>query len=309
MTGGTLTYAGADGLQLGSESFMTLAGGTAYLSGMTVNSATGGNGVSELAVTGGTLYLGAAGLAVNTPGATVFAQFGTGTVGASADWASSAPITLTPAGNTTFQTADASGAAHNITLNGALSGGGGLTVTGAGTLILAGHDTYTGATNVLSGILEITGSDSNSSSLSIANAAVCYLAGGSLSISGGITNNGIFKTSGSALLSLTGAFINNGVLDLINGPQTLPANFTNNGAVLTASSVQVQQLAKSGSTLTLTVQGYPQHTYQLQHTASLAAPVTWTNVGAAQAGMGLPLTFTDPAATGTAGFYQVLVAP
>ncbi len=307
VTGGTLTYAGADGVQLGSESYMTLAGGTANLSGITVNSSTGGNGVSELVMTGGTLYLGAAGLAVITPGATVFAQLGTGTLGASANWTSSAPITLT--GNTTFQTADASGVAHNITLAGALSGGGGLTVTGGGTLTLAGHDTYTGATNIFSGILEITGSDSISSSLTVASGAVCYVAGGSLSISGGITNNGIFKTSGSASLSLTGAFINNGVLDLINGPQTLPPNFTNNGTVLTASSVQVQQLAINGSNFTLTVQGYAEHTYQLQRTTSLAAPVTWINVGPAQTGMGSPLTFTDTGATTPQGFYQVQVLP
>ncbi len=306
MTGGTLTYTGSDGLQLGSESFMTITGGTASLSGITVNSAPGGNGTSELTVTGGTLYLGAAGLAMNSPGATVFAHLGTATIGASAAWASSAPVSLT--GNTTFQTADASGSPHNITLSGALTGGGALTKTGGGTLILSGPATYSGATSILSGILELTGSLSNTTSLLVANGAVFYLAGGSLTVAGPITNDGIFKLSGSPALAQSGAFINNGVLDLINGPQTLPGNFTNNGAVLDAGSVQVQQLAMSGSNFTLTIQGYAQHTYQLQRTPSLAPPADMVQRGPAQAGAGSVLIFTDTGgATGAVGFYQVQV--
>jgi hypothetical protein len=111
-------------------------------------------------------------------------------------------------------------------------------------------------------------------------------------------------------MTSTGTFTNNGVLDLINGLQTLPANFVNDGTVLNASSVQAQGLTMSGSSFTLTIVGYAQHTYQLQRTTSLTAPVTWTNVGAAQTGTGSPLTFSDSGgATGTQGFYQILVSP
>jgi autotransporter-associated beta strand protein len=210
----------------------------------------------------------------------------------------------------TFQTANASGTPENITLNGALSVAGGLTQTGAGTLTLGGADTITGAASVTNGIMKLTGSLSGATSLSVSSGAVFHLAGGSLSVSGGITNNGIFKLSGTPALAQTGSFINNGVLDMIDGPQTLPASFTNNGTVLTSSSVQPQSVTMTGSNFTLTIHGYAQHTYQLQSTASLVAPVTWTNVGAPQIGAGSPLTFTDTGgAGGTQGFYQIMVSP
>jgi len=138
---------------------------------------------------------------------------------------------------------------------------------------------------------------------------VLYLDGGTLHIAGSVTNNGTVKLSGSATLTLTGSFTNNGVLDLIDGPQTLPTGFVNDGTVLNANSVQVQQVGMNGSGFSLTIEGYAQHTYQLQSASSLAAPITWTNVGAAQTGTGGPLTFTDPGATGTNGFYQVEISP
>jgi autotransporter-associated beta strand protein len=175
-------------------------------------------------------------------------------------------------------------------------------------LLLGGDDTYSGPTTLLDGVLEVTGSLSGTSSLTVVNGAVFYLSGGSLAVSGTITNNGIFKLSGSPALSQTGPFINNGVLDLINGPQTLPANFTNNGTVLDAGSVQVMKIGTGGSAFSLTLQGYAQHTYQLQRAAALVAPA-WANVGSPQIGAGVPLTLTDPAPSGAQAFYQVLVSP
>jgi fibronectin-binding autotransporter adhesin len=311
MTGGSLTYAGLDGLLLSTGAVTTTASissGTATLTGITLNA---GNGAVTTSLTlsgGATLYLGSVGLVENQPaGSNVTSSFGTATVGATAAWTTVTPITLS--GVTTFQTADASGAPHNITLAGGLSGGGSLTETGSGTLILGGANTYTGATNVLGGVLEITGSLTNTSSLTIANGAVCYLANGTLSVSGGITNNGILKLSGTPALAETGSLINNGVLDLINGPQTLPAKFTNNGTVLYSSSVSVQQVAMTGSSFALTIQGYAQHNYQLQRATSLVPPINWTNVGASQAGAGLPLTLTDTGTVGPVGFYHVQVTP
>jgi rhamnogalacturonan endolyase len=197
----------------------------------------------------------------------------------------------------------------STTYSGILSGNGGLTKTGAGTMIVTGSNTYTGTTTVSGGILEIMGAIAGSKSLSVSSGAVLYLDAGTLSIKGAITNSGLVKVAGAATVTLTGAFTNNGVLDLINGPQTLPSSFTNNGTVLTGSSAQMQQLGMSGSNFTLTIQGYAQHTYQLQSTPSLTAPVTWTNVGAAQVGTGAPLTFTDTGASSTQGFYEILVSP
>ena len=196
----------------------------------------------------------------------------------------------------------------NETYSGALSGSGALSKIGAGTQILSGACDYTGATNVLGGILEITGTLSGTSSLSVASNSVLYLAGGGLSVSGPIINFGTFKLSGAPTLSLTGTFTNNGVLDLINGPSALPPNFVNDGTVLDASNITVQQAAMSGTTFSVTILSYPQHTYQLQSSASLVNP-SWTNVGSSQAGTGSVLTFTDLSASGTQGFYQIVVSP
>jgi len=77
----------------------------AMLTGITLNQAnSAGNTMSSLLVSNGaTLYLGGVGLLINQPSSTVFAAFGNGTatVGAVADWSSTAPITL--AGTTTFK--------------------------------------------------------------------------------------------------------------------------------------------------------------------------------------------------------------
>ena len=184
-----------------------------------------------------------------------------------------------------------------------------VTKVGAGTQILSGSCDYTGPTTVSAGVLEITGTLSSTSSVSVANGAVFYLAGGgSLSVAGSITNNGIFKIAGTPAFSFTGSFINNGVLDLINGPSTLPANFVNNGTVLVAGSVAVVHAGMTGTTFSLTVQGYAQHTYQLQRSGTLTGP-DWTNIGAAQTGTGSTLAFTDPAATDAKEFYRVQVSP
>jgi len=189
-----------------------------------------------------------------------------------------------------------------------ISGAGGLATSGSGTVILSGNSTYTGPTSVLGGVTELTGSILDTSSLTISSGGVFYLASGLLDVSGNITNNGIFKITGTPTVTQTGSFINNGFLDLINGPQTLPPRFVNNGTVLTPGSVIVQQMVRNGSSFALTIQGYAQHTYQLQRSPSLTTPV-WTNVGAAQTGQGSPLVFTDTAASGAQGFYQFIVSP
>lgn len=318
-TGGSLTYLGTDGLLCDTQNdnadtdvstvSISGAGTIDTLTGITLNAVNASPATAILTLNNGaTLYLGSVGLVENQPaGSSVSATFGTATVGAAAAWSSTGPIILT--GNTTFQTADSFFIAHNITLGGGLSGGGGLTVTGGGTLILSGNSTYTGATNVLSGVLEITGTLASTSSLSIASGATFYLAGGSASVSGAIINNGIVKMSGTPALTQGNSFTNNGVLDLINGPQTLPAGFANNGAVLYANAVQVEHVAMSGSAFGLTIMGYPEHSYQLQRAASLAAPVSWANVGPALTGTGAMLIFTDSSATGRQGFYKVQVSP
>jgi autotransporter-associated beta strand protein len=317
-TGVGILVGGNNNSSLDAE--LLIRGGTVNTSAITLGNSSDNGGALTLTDIGGITYIGSGGIVSAAPSPTVVTiAIGSSSVStapiiaASANWTSSAPMTLSnSSGGTavTFQTANASGTPENITLNGALSVAGGLTQTGAGTLTLGGADTITGAASVTNGIMKLTGSLSGATSLSVSSGAVFHLAGGSLSVSGGITNNGIFKLSGTPALAQTGSFINNGVLDMIDGPQTLPASFTNNGTVLTSSSVQPQSVTMTGSNFTLTIHGYAQHTYQLQSTASLVAPVTWTNVGAPQIGAGSPLTFTDTGgAGGTQGFYQIMVSP
>ena len=66
-------------------------------------------------------------------------------------------MALAPAnGGVTFDTADMAGKPWNISLSGVLSGGGGLTKTGMGTLSLSGGNTYTGPTTNNAGVLAVT---------------------------------------------------------------------------------------------------------------------------------------------------------
>jgi autotransporter-associated beta strand protein len=176
-------------------------------------------------------------------------------------------------------------------------------------MILSGSSGFTGPLSVTAGILEVTGSITQSSSVTISTGATLHLAGGTLDVNGAISSNGLVKLSGSASLALTGTFTNTGVLDLINGPQSLPANLVNNGIVLDSRSVRVQQVNRAAGIFSMTIQGYAQHIYQLQHCASLVPPVAWTNTGVPQTGYGFPLTFSDSAAGGTQGFYRVQVSP
>ena len=102
-------------------------------------------------ISGGTTYVGSDGINVSANAGTLNSSINLsgGTIGAAAAWTSTANMVLgTTGGNITFQTADATSVGHNITLNGILSGPGGLIHTGSGILSLGGVNTYLGNTTV-----------------------------------------------------------------------------------------------------------------------------------------------------------------
>jgi autotransporter-associated beta strand protein len=212
--------------------------------------------------------------------------------------------------------------------DGGLAGGtgGSLTKIGTGTLTLSGTNNYSGATLVSSGVLVIAGTMSNSA-VTVAAGGVLTgtgtingpllvnsngevdLAGGTLTINGPVTNNGLFILSnGSNLFGVT-SFISNGTLDIMTaGAFTPPNGFVNNGVIIDASVVKIKSASLTGTTMSVGIDSYTGHIYQLQTSTSLENS-NFQDVGAAQAGStGTVLTFIDSNSS-SAGFYRVLVNP
>ncbi|HEX3717752.1 MAG TPA: autotransporter-associated beta strand repeat-containing protein [Verrucomicrobiae bacterium] len=114
-------------------------------------------GSAALTNAGGALYVGADGIRLNQSyPASIVIWLSGGTVGASANWSSSMPMTLaSDNSNTTFQCADAGGNFWNISLSGALTGTGGFYQTGGGTLALSGPNLLSAPSVVSNGTLAI----------------------------------------------------------------------------------------------------------------------------------------------------------
>ena len=165
VTGGTFTSTDAvDGIILSrqdearstptSVSTATFTGGVSTVEKFTLGyDVTAGS--ATLTVNGGTLYVGSGGIVRNNVSGTFASNvnLSSGTLGARTDWSSAVNMNLPTGGNITIKAADAADAAHNITLNGVISGAGGFTKTGAGTLTLGGANTYTGTATVSQGTL------------------------------------------------------------------------------------------------------------------------------------------------------------
>lgn len=144
-----------------------------------------GHGIYNLS--GGSIYIGANGITSDSGSYEI--HLGGGTVGAYSSWSSPLNMTLTGSnGPVTFDTAG-----NNITLSGILSGGGGLTVAGGGTLELAGANSYSGDTVISSGILQLDVAGSSAGAFRMVDGALLNL---------NFTGNyvvGSFYTNGVAL--------------------------------------------------------------------------------------------------------------
>ena len=142
-----------------------------------------GNGTYNL--TGGSLYIGAGGITVFSGGAYQM-NLGGGTVGAITNWSSALDMTLTGInGPVTFDTET-----NTITLSGALTGSGGLTKVGTGTLDLSGTKSYSGDTTVNGGILQLDTASNNSGTFKLADGAMLNLNySGTIPVNNLYTNN------------------------------------------------------------------------------------------------------------------------
>ena len=227
-----------------NNSELYLSGGTLTAEKITFGVATdtvGGSGF--LIINGGSsLYVGSGGIAQpNTTGYASTISLINGVLGAKADWSSTLPMQLSGT-SYTFNAADVSSAAHNISLNGALSGSGSLVKTGSGILTLNGTNTYAGSTTINAGTLAVNGSLA-AGSVSVANGGTL---GGTGAISGLVTvNTGGTLAPGTLVNPLRALTINNN-LTLAGGSSTV---MQVQHSPLTNSAVNVSGTLTNGGTL------------------------------------------------------------
>ncbi len=279
VNGGTLTVNDTTtGISLGGPysgcAVLLVRAGTATTGKISLGQSGVGSMASVLDLTGGTLYLGSGGIAVvSTASGFVYTNYlAGGILGATANWSSPANLIL---GGTTIQTADGLGAAHNITLNGVLSGTGVLNETGSGTLTLGGANTYTGATTVSAGTLLVNGSTAAGSAVTVASGATL---GGSGTVGGTVSFSiGAFAFfNNSTPLTISGALTANTNIVYLNLSNNVPPgayllasyNPTGSSGSFAATPVINTGSLAAGGTATITTAGGLVHLVVLANSAT-----------------------------------------
>jgi len=245
MSGNTLTVGWGATLVTGVMN--QVSGVITNLGSLVMPQTSGANGLGIYTLSGGSVYIGAGGI-TTTGGASEYAiNLGGGTVGAYHSWASSLNMTLTGSnGPVTFNPAG-----NTITLSGALSGSGGLTKIGSGTLDLSGANSYSGDTTVNAGTLELDVAGSSPGALHLASGTVLNLNfAGTNTVTGLYTNNIALPTGTYNAGNLPGFITGSGVLKSIPAWAVSPASY-NFGSVITGTLAQVTFTLTNGSGITV----------------------------------------------------------
>ncbi len=227
--------AGSGGLVKNGTGLLTLSGTNTFMGGVTLNA-----GVISV---GSDTHLGAAGSGLTFAG---------GTLRTSAGLTSARTLTL----NTGGGTFDTNG--FNSTLAGAISGSGGFTKVGTGTLTLTGANTYSGGTTISGGIL--SGNTTSLQGSIINNAALTFDQAATGTFAGAISGNGTVTKQNTGTLTLTGANTYAGTTTISGGTlagstTSLPGNIVNHAALVFDQAVNGTTTGVISGTGSLTKQG------------------------------------------------------
>ncbi|HEY6630773.1 MAG TPA: autotransporter domain-containing protein [Rhizobiaceae bacterium] len=185
-----------------------------------------GKGVGTLNLNGGVLELGGANAITSSATSTINAAGGTLRAGSNLTASHGMGLGL---GGITFDSN-----AHSITYSGVLTGTGGLTKVGEGTLLLTGANTYTGDTLIRGGVIE-TGH-----ATALGNGGAIVLDGGTLKLSTMVAFDGLL-TSGenggtvdlaAQNINWSGSSDGSGSLKFINGIVTLTGTIGSSGELV-----------------------------------------------------------------------------
>ncbi len=209
------------------------------------------------------------------------------------------PVFITPPLALTVTGPAAATSIYSLLLNGSGTGVAQLALQPTGPI-----STTNGLTIGPLGLLTGPGTINGSVTINAAGGATAN--SGILTFNGITINQGTLRMTGGATLSIPAPFQNMGVIDVITGNFNPQLGFTNTGTILDSSLVKVKQLTKNGAGVTVTIDGYTGHTYQLQRSGSLSSD-SFTNVGPPVDGTtGQPIQFADIFGA-SEGFYRVQV--